>query len=197
MRVEPLTLEGRYVRLEPLELDHVAALAGVGLDPRIWEFSRTLLANATDVEQYVTTALEGRRSGAALPFAIVERESVRVVGSTRYENIDLENRRVEIGWTWLNPLWWRTPINSEAKFLMLRHAFETWGCVRVEFKTLESNQRSRVAVTRIGAREEGTLRRRLRHKDGSYVNAVYFSILDDEWPEVKRRLESRLSLTPS
>jgi RimJ/RimL family protein N-acetyltransferase len=190
--IELVTLEGRHVRLVPLEKGDVEALTRVALDPRIWEFSRTTLASAADVETYVARALEQRRAGTALPFVTFDLRSGRAIGSTRFENIDLENRRAEIGWTWLNPEWWRTPINTEAKYLMLRHAFERWRCVRVEFKTLKTNERSRVAVTRIGAKEEGTLRRRLLHKNGSFVDAVYYSILDDEWPEVKRRLEERL-----
>lgn len=193
MTIAPQVLEGAHVRLEPLTADHVPALARVGLDPRIWEFSRTLLRSEGDVERYVATALDAQRAGTAIPFATLDRRSQRVVGSTRFETIDVENRRTEIGWSWLNPEWWRTPINTEAKYLMLRHAFESWGCVRVEFKTLRRNQRSRAAVLRIGASEEGTLRRRIRDQDGSFSDVVYFSILDGEWPSVKRRLEERLA----
>lgn len=193
MTVAPVVLEGAHVRLEPLTIGHVPALARVGLDARIWEFSRTLLRSEADVERYVTTALDAQRAGSAIPFATVDRRSHRVIGSTRFETIDVESRRTEIGWSWLNPESWRTPINTEAKYLMLRHAFESWGCVRVEFKTLRRNQRSRDAVLRLGASEEGTLRRRIRDQDGSFSDVVYFSILDAEWPSVKRRLEERLA----
>ena len=191
--MEPVALEGKFVRLEPLSPSHVDPLTRIGVDPRIWEFSRTLLESRSDVERYVAKALATRDAGTAIPFATIERASGSVVGSTRFENIDVENRRTEIGWSWLNPRWWRTPINSEAKYLMLRHAFERWECIRVEFKTLTTNQRSRDAVLRLGAREEATLRRRLRHKDGTFVDAVYFAILREEWPEVKRALEHRLA----
>jgi RimJ/RimL family protein N-acetyltransferase len=191
-QLESITLEGRHVRLEPLEAHHATALAAVALDPRIWEFSSSLMRTEADVQSYVTTALDHRRTGAAIPFVTIDRQSVTAIGSTRFENIDIPNRRVEIGWTWLNPAWWGTSANTEAKYLMLRHAFEQWGCVRVELKTWVDNYRSRAAILRLGATEEGILRRRMIQRDGSFRDAVYFSILDDEWPDAKRRLEDRL-----
>ena len=193
MRVDPITLEGRHVRLEPLQLHHTNALFNVALDPRIWEFTSSVIHNLADVQKYVETALEWQRAGTAVPFATVESGSGTVIGSTRFENLDVANRRVEIGWSWLNPRWWRTPINTEAKYLLLRHAFEEWRCIRVEFKTWVHNQRSRSAILRLGAKEEAIMRQRMTRHDGSFRDAVYFSILDDEWPEVKQRLENRLS----
>ena len=193
MPVAPMTLEGRHVRLEPLEPHHAEALAQVALDPRIWEFSSSLMRDAADVQTYVTTALVTQQAGTAMPFLIVERGSGAAIGSTRFENIDRANRRLEIGWTWLNPRWWRTPVNTEAKYLMLCHAFERWQCIRVELKTWVENERSRAAIVRLGAKEEGVLRRRMMHHDGTFRDAVFFSILDDEWPEVKQRLETRLA----
>ena len=142
--------------------------------------------------RYVETALRWQAEGTALPFATVERRVGTVVGSTRFGNIDRPNRRVEIGWTWLGPRWQRTACNTEAKYLMLRHAFETWGCLRVEFKTDALNERSRAALLRIGAREEGTLRKHMITTTGRVRDSVYFSILDDEWPAVKERLEARI-----
>ena len=192
VRTETLTLEGMHVRLAPLEAGHVPALADAGLDPAIWEFSRTLLQTTEDVERYVTRALDARRAGTAIPFVTVDRSAGRIVGSTRFENIVLTERRVEIGWSWLTPRAWRTPLNTEAKYLMMRHAFEVWKCVRVEFKVLETNERSLRSITAIGAKREGVLRKRLPFRDGSFRDVVYLSILDDEWPEVKQRLESRL-----
>jgi RimJ/RimL family protein N-acetyltransferase len=192
VQLEAITLEGRHVRLEPLEAYHTDALLPVALDPRIWEFTSTEIRNAGDMQKYVKTALDWRRAGTAVPFVTVEMRSDTVIGSTRFENIDVANRRVEIGWSWLNPRWWRTSINTEAKYLMLRHAFEQWNCIRVEFKTWVKNQRSRAAILRLGAKEEGILRRRMIHSDGSSRDAVYFSILDDEWREVKEGLEKRL-----
>ena len=193
MQLAPITLEGRHVRLEPLAPHHADALLDAALDPRIWEFTSSVLRNADDVRKYVEVALEWQRTGTAIPFATMDRATHQVIGSTRFENIHVANRRAEIGWSWLNPKWWRTPINTEAKYLMLCHAFEHWRCVRVEFKAAATNLRSRNAILRLGAKEEGVLRRHIIRSDGSYSNSVYFSILDDEWPEVKRRLEERLA----
>jgi N-acetyltransferase len=191
MQLAPITLEGRHVRLEPLQLQHADALVDA-LDPRIWEFTSSILRNADEVRKYIETALAWQRAGTAIPFVTMDRATHQVIGSTRFENINVANRRAEIGWSWLNPRWWRTAINTEAKYLMLGHAFEHWKCVRVEFKAVANNRRSRTAILRLGAREEGILRRHLVAHDGSYHDSVYFSILDDEWPEVKRRLEERL-----
>jgi RimJ/RimL family protein N-acetyltransferase len=193
MQVASVTLDGSHVRLEPLEPHHADALLSVALDPRIWEFTTVMLRNADDVRTYIEAALAWQRVGAAVPFVTIDRATDQVIGSTRFENINAANRRTEIGWSWLNPKWWRTAINTEAKYLMLRHAFEEWKCIRVEFKAAANNRRSRNAILRLGAKEEGVLRRHLIQADGSYRDSVYFSILDDEWPEVKRRLEERLA----
>jgi N-acetyltransferase len=192
MIVEACVLEGAHVRLEPLSLDHLDALTAVGLDPDLWQW--TLAQNRTpeDMRRYVETALAEHRAGQALPFATVERTSGRVVGSTRFAAIERSHRRVEIGWTWIARPWQRTAVNTEAKFLMLRHAFEVWGCVRVELKTNAKNERSRRAILRIGAVEEGTLRKHQLNADGTPRDSVYFSIIDDEWPAVKSRLEGML-----
>jgi N-acetyltransferase len=193
MQFAGITLEGRHVRLEPLEAGHASALLDVALDPRIWEFTSSILRNGDDVRKYIETALAWQQAGTAVPFVTVHRATHQVIGSTRFENIHVTNRRAEIGWSWLNPQWWRTAINTEAKYLMLRHAFEQWKCIRVEFKAAANNQRSRNALLRLGAKEEGILRRHMIQADGSYRDSVYFSILDDEWPAVKRRLEERLA----
>jgi RimJ/RimL family protein N-acetyltransferase len=193
MQIEPVTLGGEHVRLEPLRLDHVDALCEVGLDVEIWRWTQSQVGDREQMRDYVDTALRWQAEGTALPFVTVEKRSETVVGSTRFGNIDRANRRVEIGWTWLGRPWQRTACNTEAKYLMLRHAFETWGCVRVEFKTDALNERSRAALLRIGAREEGTLRKHMVTASGRLRDSVYFSILDDEWPAVKRRLETRLA----
>ena len=127
-----------------------------------------------------------------MPFATVERNSKKIVGSTRFMNIDAMNRHVEIGSTWIAPPWQRTAVNTEAKYLMLRHAFETWKCMRVEFKTDLMNERSRRAILRLGAKEEGTFRKHMVTWSGRIRDSVYFSIIDTEWPEVKARLEAKL-----
>jgi RimJ/RimL family protein N-acetyltransferase len=186
-------LEGAAVRLEPLGLRHLDGLCELGLDPALWRFTVSRVPDRAAMERYVETALDERRAGTALPFATVWRETGQVIGSTRFGNASAANRRVEIGWTWLGRPWQRTRANTEAKYLMLRHAFDAWGCVRVEFKTSALNERSRAAILRIGAREEGILRRHMVNDDGSLRDSVYFSIIDEEWPEVKRRLEGLLA----
>jgi RimJ/RimL family protein N-acetyltransferase len=144
------------------------------------------------MSSYVQTALNEQTKGSALPFALIERDSGRIIGSTRYSNIDRDHHRLEIGWTWVARQWQRTAINTEAKYLLLRHAFETLKCIRVELKTDSLNERSRAAILRIGAREEGTFRNHMITASGRIRHTVYFSILDSEWPEVKARLEARL-----
>jgi N-acetyltransferase len=187
-----IVLEGSHVRLAPLGLHHVDALWAAAQDPKTWEFTSAIIRSADEARKYVETAMSWQSAGTAVPFVTVERASGVVIGSTRFANIDRDNRRAEIGWTWINPKWWRTAINTEAKYLMLRHAFEEWKCIRVELKTAAKNQRSRDAILRLGAKEEGTLRRHMIQPDGSYRDSVYYSILDDEWPQVKQQLERRL-----
>ena len=136
--------------------------------------------------------LEEYRRGISVPFATVVRREERVVGTTRFMNMDLVNRKLEIGSTWVAPRWQHTSVNTEAKYLMLRHAFEAWKCLRVELKTDALNERSRRAILRLGAKEEGTLRKHMVSWNGRQRDSVYFSILDSEWPQVKARLESKL-----
>jgi N-acetyltransferase len=192
MKVEALTLEGKHVRLEPLQPTHQAALAAVGLDAELWRWIPIPVRTAEDMREYIETALEEQARGVSLPFAIVEKPSGQAIGSTRYGNIDRTHRRVEIGWTWVAREWQRTAINTEAKYLLLRHAFETLGCIRVELKTDSLNERSRVALLRIGAREEGIFRNHVITASGRIRHTVYYSIIDAEWPAVKSRLEERL-----
>ena len=190
---EPVTLEGRYVRLEPLSLHHLDGLAEVGLDSDIWRWTTSIVRTREEMLAMIEEAAAARERGLAIPFATVERASGRPVGSTRFGNIDPANRRVEIGWTWIAPPWQRTAINTEAKLLMLRHAFEALGCIRVELKTDALNARSRAAIARLGATEEGTLRRHAITATGRVRDTVYYSILEEEWPDVRARLERRLS----
>ena len=192
MAIVPCVLEGTYVRLEPLTLEHLHALTEIGLDPDIWRWTLTRNETPDDMRRYVETALTEQRAGQSVPFATVERNSGRVVGCTRFAAIDRAHRRVEIGWTWIGRPWQRTAVNTQAKFLMLRHAFEVWRCMRVELKTSSKNERSRRAILRIGATEEGTLRKHQLNADGTPRDSVYFSVVDDEWPAVKRRLEGMM-----
>jgi RimJ/RimL family protein N-acetyltransferase len=145
------------------------------------------------LRNYISAALNRQADGVALPFAVVAREAGRAVGSTRYGNIDRSHRRVEIGWTWYGRAWQRTAVNTECKYLLLRHAFETLGCIRVEFKTDALNERSRKAILRIGATQEGIFRKHMVLPSGRIRDTVYFSITNDEWPKVKARLEEMLT----
>ncbi len=193
MNIEPVTLEGRHVRLEPLSTAHLAALTAIGCDPDLWTFVPYRVATPEDMQAYIAKTLAAQAAGLDLPFVTFDRGSQQAAGSTRFLNIDRANRRVEIGATWLAAPYRRTALNTEAKYLMLRHAFETWGCIRVELKTDARNQRSRTAIRRIGATEEGTLRQHFVMWDGHLRDSVYYSILDKEWPRVKADLEARLA----
>ena len=193
MDLTPTTLEGPTIRLEPLGPGHLDALAMVAFDPDLWRVTVSKLANRRDLEAYVEEALAEQRAGTALPFATVLRATGQVIGSTRFGNAVPAHRRVEIGWTWVGRPWQRSGANREAKYLMLRHAFERWRCLRVEFKTSALNERSRTALTRLGAVEEGILRHHMVNADGSLRDSVYFSILAGEWPAVRRRLEERIT----
>jgi RimJ/RimL family protein N-acetyltransferase len=193
LNIQPVTLEGRHVRLEPLSFDHHAALSEVGLAEELWLWIPHPVRTPEDMREYIATALRWQAEGSALPFATVERATGKVIGSTRFMNIDKMNRRVEIGSTWLTPAWQRTAANTEAKFLMLRHAFETLGCMRVELKTDSLNEKSRNAILRIGAKEEGIFRNHMVTSTGRIRHSVYYSIIDSEWPSVKARLEEKLA----
>ena len=191
--MHPVILEGTVVRLEPLTPAHAAGIAAVGLDPDLWRVTTTRLASEDDVEGYITDALALQRAGTALPFATILRESGTLVGSTRFGNCDAANRKVEIGWTWVARPWQRTAVNTEAKYLMLRHAFEELNCIRVELKTDALNTVSQRAMERLGAVREGVLRSHMIVTGGRVRDTVYYSIIAREWPQVKTALEARLS----
>jgi len=193
MKVMAVTLEGMHVRLEPLAKAHLAGLAEVGLDEELWRWIPIPVRTREEMAAYIETALNEQERGVSLPFAIVAKATGRAIGTTRYGNIDRVNHHVEIGWTWVAREWQRTAMNTEAKYLLLRHAFETLGCMRVELKTDSLNERSRAAILRIGAREEGIFRNHMITSSGRIRHSVYFSIIDSEWPAVKARLETKLS----
>jgi N-acetyltransferase len=193
MNIEPVTLAGRHVRLEPLTPEHADSLWEQARDPELWRWTVSRIGKRADFDSYLDRALAEAAAGKSLPFVTVETAGARVIGSTRFGNVSPHDRRVEIGWTWIARPWQRSAVNSEAKLLMLRHAFDTWKCVRVELKTSSLNMPSRRAIVRIGGTEEGTLRRHTRLDDGTWRDTVYFSILDDEWPAVRERLEARLA----
>ncbi|MEP6789123.1 MAG: GNAT family protein [Acidobacteriota bacterium] len=193
MNVEPVVLEGEFVRLEPMRADHLPPLCEVGLDPALWKWVPTTIIDENAMSVYVHTAIEDQRKGVALPFVTRERSSGTIVGSTRFGNVDVHNLRAEIGWTWVSPTWQRTAINTEAKLLMLTHAFETWKCIRVELKTDALNEKSRNAILRLGAKEEGIFRKHVICDTGRFRDSVYYSIIDSEWEFVKADLTSKLA----
>lgn len=197
MKVEPVELVGERIRLEPLGAAHADALAGALADGELWNLWVTTLPRPEALPQYLADAETARLAGRELPFVTVDLASGRVVGCTRFRNMDLAHRRVEIGATFVAASWQRTHVNTEAKYLMLRHAFEAWHCNRVELVTDRLNERSRAAIRRIGAREEGVLRQHMVMRDGRVRDSVMHSIVRDEWPAVKARLEARLADPPS
>lgn len=192
MKIEPVTLEGEFVRLEPLKSEHFDALCEVGLDESLWKLTANIVKTPEDLRRYVDAALSDFEKKIALPFVTMDKAQNKIVGSTRFGNIDRANRKAEIGWTWINPAWQRTYVNSEAKLLMLAHAFETWKCIRVELKTDVLNDKSRNAMLRIGAKEEGTLRNHMICESGRFRDSIYFSIIESEWQEVKKNLTAGL-----
>lgn len=192
MRVEPVVLEGDRVRLEPMRRDHLDDLAEAGKYEELWRWTSNQATTREAMSEYMEVALAGAADGSTVPFVTIDKPSATVVGSTRFGNIDPVNRRVEIGWTWISPTFQRTYVNSEAKYLMLRHAFDVWDCVRVELKTDVLNEKSRAAMLRLGAVEEGVLRRHILTYSGRFRDSIYYSILDHEWPAVRARLEARL-----
>jgi len=189
--VTPVTLEGTHVRMEPLDLArHWGGLLAIGLEPALWRWTIAAIKTADDLRAYLDEALRDQAAGRALPFATIDRASGAVAGCTRFGNIDARHRRVEIGWTWVGVPWQRSHVNTGAKYLMLRHAFETLGCGRVELKTDARNDKSRAAMLRMGATYEGTLRQHMLRDDGGWRDSAFFSVIDSEWPAVKQRLEA-------
>ncbi len=194
MEIRPITLQGTRVRMEPLSLErHFEGLAEIGLEPELWRWTLNVCKTRENLSAYLRQALDMQSEGDALPFATIDQATGRVVGCTRFGNIEPKHRRAEIGWTWVGKPYQRSHVNTEAKYLMLRHAFETWGCQRVELKTNALNKKSRAAILRIGAKEEGTLRKHAISDTGVVRDTVYFSITDDEWPGVKARLEKMMA----
>jgi len=189
----PVTLTSPDVRLEPLTQAHAPALARVGLDPALWGWIPNPITSADAMQAYVMTALAEQQRGVSVPFAIVDAATDEVIGSTRFANIDVPNRRLEIGWTWLARHHQRTRANTTAKRLLLGHAFDTLNANRVELKTDVLNEKSRNAIARIGGVQEGIFRQHVVCASGRIRDTVYFSILASEWPAVRRRLDERLT----
>lgn len=192
MEISPVILEGQHVRLEPLKPKHEESLVAAAADGELWNSTVTIVPSRSTVSAYIEAALNGQTKGLELPFVIIRRSSGQVVGSTRFYNIDRDHRRAEIGYTWLGASAQRTSVNTEAKLLLLTHAFEVWGCVRVAFVTDVLNHQSRRAILRLGAKQEGILRNHMVMPNGRYRDSVYFSIIEAEWPQIKAQLEARL-----
>jgi len=194
--VEPVALEGRHVRLEPMSPEFLdaqaAALAEAVTDGTLWNSRVTTIPRPEGMRAYVEKALADLAAGRALPFVTRDRAGGRIVGTTRFMNIEAAHRRVEIGTTWLAQSFQRTAVNTEAKLLMLGHAFETLGCIAVDIRTHERNMQSRAAIERLGAKLDGILRNHMIMPDGTVRNTASYSIIDREWPEVRARLEARL-----
>lgn len=190
---DPVVLAGRRVRLEPLALDHVAALTEVALDPAIWQWTLARPTGEADIRAWVAAALAGRAAGTEYPFATLDAATGRPIGSSRFMNVVPEHRRLEIGWTWLGRAAQRTGANREAKLLMLGHAFDVLGCHRVEFKTDSLNEPSRTALLGIGAQFEGIFRNHMVMPGGRLRQSAYYSVIDEEWPAVRDGLERSLA----
>ena len=195
MADEQVTLSGDKVALLPLQAEHARRLVLAAEDGELWNMKVTVIPGPGTVEQYIDSALAGRLSGSMLPFAIVRRDTGQIVGSTRFWKIDRKNRKLEIGHTWLSQSVQRSGLNTEMKYLLLCHAFEVMQCVRVQFTTDELNEKSRAAILRIGAKQEGIVRHERIMPDGRKRNSVRFSIIDDEWPQVKAMLVEKLART--
>ena len=192
MEISPVILEGHHVRLEPLQPSHEEPLIAAAADGELWNSTVTIVPDRAGMAEYITAALEAQAQGHELPFVIVRKSTGGVVGTTRFYFIDRVNRHVEIGYTWLAASEQRSAVNTEAKLLLLTHAFENWRCIRVALITDVLNQQSRAAILRLGAKEEGVLRNHLIMPGGRYRDSVCFSIIEAEWPEVKARLQDKL-----
>jgi RimJ/RimL family protein N-acetyltransferase len=194
MEVKPVALTGKHVCLEPMTENHASGLAQIGAGQTFWDFMVYGNVNTVDdMRHWVLDLLSRAEKGTDLPFVAIHLASGRVAGATRYLNIMPNDRGLEIGGTWYGLEFQRTPVNTECKYLLLRHAFETLGCIRVQLKTDLRNDRSQKAIERIGAVKEGVLRNHMILPDGRYRHSVFYSILDTEWPEVKKRLEEMLA----
>jgi RimJ/RimL family protein N-acetyltransferase len=193
MEVKPIVLTGKHVRLEPMTEVHIPGLTEIGVGQPFWHFMLYGDINTVDdMRDWVMDILSRAEKGTDLPFVAIHLASGRVAGATRYLNIMPKDRGLEIGGTWYGPEFQRTTVNTECKYLLLRHSFETLGCIRVQLKTDLRNERSQKAIERIGAVKEGLLRNHMILPDGHYRHSVFYSILDTEWPGVKKRLEEML-----
>ncbi|WNC12332.1 GNAT family protein [Brevibacillus brevis] len=192
LSITPVTLQGKLVRLEPLRERHTQGIWEAGQFEEIWTYMKDRIVRLDDARQFVEQALEHEEKGTELPFAIVREQDGKVIGSTRFLNISRQDRGLEIGSTWLTPSVWKTLVNTECKWLLLRHCFEELGCIRVQLKTDSRNENSQRAIARIGGTREGVLRNHMVLPNGYIRDSVYFSIVDREWPSVDAKLQMLL-----
>lgn len=193
LEIRPVVLTGRHVRLEPMTEDHSPGLAEIGAGQSFWDFMvYGDITSVDDMHNWVLDILSRARRGTDLPFVAIHLPSGRVAGAMRYLNIMPKDRGLEIGGTWYGQEFQRTAVNTECKYLLLQHAFETLGCIRVQLKTDLRNERSQKAIERIGAVKEGVLRNHMILPDGRYRHSVFYSILDTEWPDVKKKLQQMM-----
>jgi len=191
--IEPVTLSGTRVLLEPLSIEHLDGLSAAVKDGELWNLWYTSIPSPENAEAYIKTALDMRANAGAMPFIIRDKESNKIIGCTRYFNVDEVNQRLEIGHTWYSESYQRTAANTESKYLLLTHAFEGLNAIAVEFRTHWHNHKSRAAIARLGAKQDGVLRNHTRSADGIYRDTVVFSIIDLEWPAVKQSLQFKLT----
>ncbi|MCH8622152.1 GNAT family protein [Undibacterium sp. TS12] len=189
MNCTPITLRGKYVTLEPLEQQHLADMAAVAADGKLWRLFYTSVPSPENTQRWLDTALDMQKQQKAIPFVVRENSSGKIIGTTRYCNMDMNNRRTEIGYTWYAQRVQRSPVNTECKLLLLEHAFEVFGCIAVEFRTDWLNRRSQAAIERLGAKRDAVLRNHMIMPDGRIRDTVIYSILNTEWPGVKRNLQ--------
>ena len=190
--IEPITLTGTKVIVEPLTLEHAGGMREAVKDGELWKLWFTTIPSPEKVEEYIKTALGMRENAGAMPFIVRDRESNKIIGCTRYFNVDEVNHRLEIGYTWYSESVQRTAVNTECKFLLLSHAFEKLDAIAVEFRTHWHNHKSRAAIARLGAKQDGVLRNHQKSADGIYRDTVVFSIINLEWSAVKKSLEFKL-----
>jgi RimJ/RimL family protein N-acetyltransferase len=196
MPLGPVTLLGSHIRLEPMRPHHAPLLLAAGKDPQVWTWMPARPLTPDAMESWLSRALQAEAQGREYPFVVVRLADGRVIGSTRYLDVQEDDRTVEIGWTWYQPDAWGGVVNPEAKYLLLQHAFEDWRAIRVALKTDVKNLHSQAAIRKLGAKLEGTLRNQRIRPDGSYRDTVIFSVIEPEWPAVKAALEGRLSASP-
>jgi N-acetyltransferase len=190
--IQPITLTGEHAILEPLALEHLHGIQEAVKDGELWKLWFTHVPSPETAEAAIKTALDLRENAGWMPFIVREKATNKIIGSTRYCNVDEINHRVEIGYTWYSQSYQRTPVNTECKYLLLTHAFETLDAIAVEFRTHWHNHKSRAAIARLGAKQDGVLRNHQKSADGLYRDTVVFSIIDHEWPVVKKSLAHKL-----